>query len=163
MRSQANSKTKLLLIILAILVIVAITMGIWQIFYSGIKFVPVSIKNDSPVVVRPLASEKEQTIGTIIYPGVNRENITVLKNDLAQKVTFDVQDSPDGVINIYAQDLLNRYGDIDVSRKEIQKSDAIGKKAIVLTGSRKTGKIIVTTWLNQNGLTGVTIEKDNSF
>lgn len=159
---KTNSSTKRLLVVLAILAIVALALGVWQ-SSGGIKFIPVTVKNENPVKVGELKNDKEKAIGTIIYPGLDAEKIELLKNDLAQKVSFNVKDSPEGVINIYSQDLLNRYSDATVTRKEIQKSDALDQKATVLTASRQSGKITVTVWANPNGLTSVTVEKENSF
>ncbi|MCL5406964.1 MAG: hypothetical protein M1429_00465 [Patescibacteria group bacterium] len=163
MKNKVNSTTKWLLIILTILVIITVAMSIWRFAYNGINFIPTTVKNDTPIVTSNLNGEKEQAIGTIIYPGVDSNKIEILKNDLAQKIIFETQDSPDGVISIYSQDLLNRYKNATCSKKEIKKNDATDQKATQLTCSQGNGKIMVTTWFNTNGLTSAQIEKENSF
>lgn len=163
MKVKKNSITKWLLVILAVLAIIAITLGIWRFTYDSIKFIPISIKNDTPVIVNELKSDQEKAVGTIIYFGIDSTKIEVLKNDLASKVIFNVTDSPQGVINIYSQDLLNRYPKSTATQKEIKKSDALNQKAILLTCSQGKGKITVMAWLSPNGLTSVQIEKENNF
>lgn len=162
MKNKGDSLTKWLLVILGILVIVVAVLSFRQ-YFKDVGFLSNTLKNETPIKVGELKDDNEKAIGTIIYPGVENETVEILKNNLAQKVTFEVTDSLDGVINIYAQDLLNRYANASVARKEIKKSEALNQKATVLTCSSQTGKITVTIWSNNKGLTSVEIEKENSF
>lgn len=153
---------KWLIVVILILVALVIGLGIWQ-YFGAVKFIPTSVKNETPIKVADLKNESEQAIGTIIYPGVASDKVEILKNDLAQKVTFEVTDSLAGVINIYSQDLSNRYLNYSITKKEIRKTDALDKKATVLSCSSSNGKLVITAWASNKGLTTIEIQKDNSF
>ena len=161
MKKNNNPSTKRLLVVLIVLLFIALILGIWQ-YYGGVKFIPKTLKNTAPISVQTL-EDKEKEMGTIFYPGTKSEEILVQRNNLAKKITFEVTDSTSGVINIYAQDLLNRYPEASVTQKEIKKESSLSKKATVLTCTRQAGRITVTAWPNANGLTSVEIEKENSF
>lgn len=164
MTHRGNVLTKWLLIILIVLVAGALGFGIWNYLRTGeIPFFATALKNENPVKVRGLQNDKETAIGTILYPGIESKNVEILSNNLAQKVTFDVKDSLAGVVHIYTQDLLNRYPNATCTQKEISKNDALNNQATVITCTKGSGKITVTSFANKNGLTSVTIEKQNNL
>lgn len=158
MTKKGNAVIKWLVVVLVVLIVLALGLIIWNYFISDVNYATKTIKNTTPIKVAELSTDKEKTFGTIIYPGVAEESITITKNNLADKATFEVTDSLDGVINIYSQDLINRYPDATVTKKEIKKSDARDKKAVTISCITKTDKIYVTAWENTSGRTSVEIE-----
>lgn len=159
---KIESSTKRLLVALAIVVVIILTLLIWNKF-SDIKFLPEIVKNDTPINVSGFQNDKETAIGTIVFPGVDPDKIEVTKGDNSNKVQFNVPDTTGAVLSIYAQDISNRYPKAELSAKEIEKSDALNGKAKVLTATSKAGKMTVMVWQTKDGLTGVEIEKENKF
>lgn len=150
--------TKMLLIVLAVLAIAVIVFGGWSYFGGPAR----TLKNKMPIVVSQLTDEREIALGTIIYPGAKIIS-QIQKDGSMTKASFEVPDSFDAVINTYAQDLLNRYPEFKATKQSIRKDEALNNLATVLTISSPTGKIIITSWPNLQGLTTFEILKDNNF
>lgn len=146
---------KTLLIVAGILVVAAIGLGIW-LYYGGPS---AKIKNENPIKVAELSSESEETLGTILYPGAKVIS-ELSKTDGVAKATFETDNSLEGVINIYSQDLVNRYPNDSISRQNSRKKDTLNNTAITLTCSTKTAKITVTAWATKEGMTEFEITKE---
>jgi len=156
-----KKSTKILLVILGLVIIGTAITGIYR--YHPLGLGTEKLKNDNPIVVGDLTKDTEKILGTIVYPGVNELNLIIDKSDTSDSTSFQVKDSPDGVANIYAQDLLNRYPTNEVSRYTANEEDSINGKATIISSASPKGKLTVTTWSSKNGLTSVRIEKSNTF
>jgi len=114
------------------------------------------------VNVAALSNANEKAIATIYYPGA-KVITDVAKDGSNEKAVFETTDSVDGAVNIYYQDLLNRYKTYDVTKTTTSKSDALNKKATVITCSGQTGKITITVWGKTNGMTQVEVVTSSNF
>ncbi|HLB95652.1 MAG TPA: hypothetical protein VJK26_01975 [Patescibacteria group bacterium] len=141
---------KWLLATMLILTVVAVFL---QFFPKSVESPLSELKNQPLVKVREL-SGRELALGTILYPGTT-DNSPSSSN----KTTLKTTDSSDGVIGIYSQDLYNRYPANKLTLDNQIKSEALDQKAIVLTSTGKSEKIIVIAWAGKDGLTSIEIEK----
>lgn len=151
---------KVLWIILAIVLVVFLAVFIWWLVdRSSTKKDQTSIRN---INVAPLANDSENKLGTIIYSAAKKlsEVQTEGNNDV---INLETTDSLDGAFNIYYQDVLNRYKTYSVNKKDISKSDALNKIAKVITVSGQTGKITITIWAKNNGMTQIEIVTSKDF
>lgn len=165
MKNKGNSLIKRLLVILGILIVVVVSLGLW-LYFSGKmptnQWIPTKLKNETPIVVSELKDDKEKALGTVIYSAAKIIS-DVHQIDRFNTITLQSPDSLNGVINIYSQDLLNRYPKYSVTKQEISKEGALNEKMIRLTCSGPNGKIVIDAWAIKNGLTSIYIMKDNSF
>lgn len=151
---------KVLWVVLAVVVIIGIVIGIWALIVS--RQSSKEQKALRNINVQALANDNEKNLGTLIYGGAKL--IGEVKTENSNKVAeLETTDSLDGAFNIYYQDLLNRYKNYEVSKKDITKDDAVGKKAKVIIVSGATGKITATIWSKSNGMTQIEIVTSSDF
>ena len=151
---------KVLWVILGIVVVIGIAVGIWSIVVSRqSNKEQKALRN---INVQALSNDNEKSLGTLIYGGAKL--IGEITTENSNKVAnLETTDSLDGAFNIYYQDLLNRYKNYEVSKKEITKEDAVGQKAKVIIVSGATGKITTTIWTKSNGMTQIEIVTSSDF
>ncbi len=150
---------KTLLIVIGVLLLGAIGTGIW---YYTVKKKEEKTSGLRNINVASLSSNEEKKIATIYYPGA--KVLSDAKQEGSNnKAVFETTDSMDGAANIYYQDLLNRYKSYNVTKKTVKKTDALNKKATVITCSGKTGKITITIWAKTNGMTQVEVVTSGDF
>jgi len=151
---------KILLIVLAVVLLVAIGVGIWSLASrNSTSSEQKTIRN---VNVRSLDGDDEKKLGTIIYAGAKKDG-DLKTNDKNQTINLITTDSVDGAFNIYYQDILNRYKNYAVSKKTITKDDALDKQARVIVCAGQTGSITITIWANQGGLSHIEILTTEDF
>lgn len=151
---------KILFIILGVVFIAAIAAGIWAIFQNkSVKKEQAEIRN---INVQSLESGDETKIGTIIYAGAKKDSEVKTENN-NQIVNLTTTDSVDGAFNIYYQDVLNRYKTYEVSKKTISKDNALTKNARVIVVSGQTGKITITIWGDDKGMSRIEIVTSADF
>lgn len=151
---------KVLLVILGIIIVAGILIGIWALVVSRQEGKEQKALRN--INVQALANDNEKDLGTLIYGGAKLigEVATENNNNVAN---LETTDSLDGAFNIYYQDLLNRYKNYEVSKKDITKENAVGKKAKVIIVSGATGKITTTIWGKSNGMTQIEIVTSSDF
>ncbi|AKM82775.1 TPA: hypothetical protein DD449_00435 [Candidatus Berkelbacteria bacterium] len=151
---------KILFVVLGILVIAAIVTVVWSLVQNkNLKNEQTAIRN---VNVQSLTSDDEKKVGTIIYAGAKKDGEVVTTNG-NQTINLTSTDSVDGAFNIYYQDVLNRYKTYSVNKKEVSKSDALNKISRVITVSGQTGKITITVWGDNKGVTHIQIVTTSDF
>jgi len=151
---------KVLLIIFGVIILCAVGVGIWALVNkASISKEQKTIRN---INVRSLNGDNEKKIGTIIYPGTKSE-VKVKTDNKNQTVNLATTDSVDGALNIYYQDILNRYKTYSVTKKDITKADALNKSARVIVCSGQTGTITVTIWADKSGMTQIEIVTTQDF
>lgn len=162
-KNNKRSLTTKLIVVLGVLVIAVLGLMLYGSInkQSVFNIFPEKLKNTNPTKVATLDS-REENIGTVIYSAA--KVIGDIKNINDKYITeLELTDSVDGVTNIYAQDLLNRYPDLSVTKQVNSFSDATDNKSTILKCKGKSGSITITVWSKKNGKTAVKIEKDASF
>jgi len=152
---------KILWITLIIVVVIGIGVGIWYLYKVKVNKFEIVNTTSTKINVATLKDDKEKDLGTILYPGAG--TITDITKSNAVKMVLETTDSVDGAVNIYVQDLSNRYRGYKLTKEQISKSDSLNKKAmqIILTG--KTGTLKITIWPTAKGMTDIEINKDSNF
>ena len=153
---------KILWIVLIIVVVIGIAVGIWYLYRVKVnKFEIINTDSGAKINVANLKEDKEKDLGTILYPGAGIIN-DITKSNVA-KMVLETADSVDGVVNIYVQDLSNRYRGYKLTKEQISKSDALNKKAMLITLTGKTGRLKITVWPTAKGMSDIEIIKDSNF
>ena len=150
---------KVLLIILGILILVIISIFIYD---QTNQYIEEKAETNTNINVAVLSSDKEQSLGTIIYSGTNIINDFKSDNNI-NSIILETPDSLTGAANIYYQDLLNRYKNLDVDKKQIKKDGALNNKATEISCKTSNGKIAVTVWQTKEGKTQIEIKNDKNY
>lgn len=135
---------------------------------TGIYFAIQNKKQDKEqsslrnINVQTLAAGDEQKIGTIIYAGAKIDG-KLASDSKTQTVNLTTTDSLEGATNIYYQDVLNRYKNYNVTKRAVTKSDAINKTSNVITVTGQSGKITITVWGDNKGITHIQIVTSSDF
>ena len=146
---------KWLLIILGVLVLIFLGLFFW--FKSPLPINRTEeIQNTRQYQVQPLTDDKEIDLGTIIYPAA--KVIKDLSSESGSEATFEVTDTFDAVVQVYIDDLANRYPENRLTKKEIGQKEALNGQAIVLN-SIGNGEITVTAWPTKSGFTDFVISR----
>lgn len=153
---------KILLIVLIVVVVIGIGVGIWYLIRVKVqKFENIDTEKVTKINVAELKEDKEKDLGTILYPGAGI--ISDIAKSNVVKMVLETADSVDGVVNIYIQDLSNRYRGYKLTKEQIPKSDSLNKKAMLITLTGKTGTLKITIWPTTKGMTDFEIIKDSNF
>jgi len=150
-------------IAVAVIIVACLVAGIWRL-KTGEKVAVVEDEAEPArnINVAALSGDEESQIKTVIYAGAKLQG--EVANDGKNSVAnLETTDSSDGAFNIYYQDLLNRYKEYKVDKKEITKDDALGGKAKVIVAHGTTGTIVVTVWPKTNGMTQIEIVTSADF
>lgn len=146
---------KWLLIILGVLVL--IFLGLFFGYKSPLLISRTEeIQNTRQYQVQPLTDDKEVALGTIIYPAA--KVIKDLSKENGTRATFEVTDNFVAVVQVYIDDLANRYPQNRLTKKEISQKEALNGQAIVLN-SIGSGEITVTVWPTKSGFTDFEISR----
>ena len=128
-----------------------------------IKFI-----RENPEVVKKACKDKNVGISVDLVLDLDKEKralmteIETLKAE-QNKITLETTDSVNGAVNIYIQDLFNRYPNYKLTKQDITKTGALDNKGVLISLSGKTGALKITIWGTDKGMTDIEIIKDSNF
>lgn len=149
--------------VIVIGLIIIIGLIYWTLSAPDAKKVnTVNKPTNTKINVAALSKPGEKSIKTILYPGAKILS-PLFSDGTVSKMTFETTDSLGGAVNIYWQDLTNRYDSYKTTKAEIKKDDALRQKAYLVTLNGKQGKVEITLWENNKGKTDIEISTSNNF
>ncbi|KKQ74669.1 MAG: hypothetical protein US94_C0001G0070 [Berkelbacteria bacterium GW2011_GWB1_38_5] len=151
---------KKLIIIFVILIVVVAILALVDFFIKKTNNYQ-SISNQPKVNVATLKDGNETALGTISYPGA--KTVVDISKAEQNKITLETTDSVNGAVNIYIQDLFNRYPNYKLTKQDITKTGALDNKGVLISLSGKTGALKITIWGTDKGMTDIEIIKDSNF
>ena len=150
---------KFLMKVLVVLLIISAGIAVYQITKDIIRDEDVISRN---IVVANLKDADEQSLGTIIYSGATKLG-PISQTGNVKTILLGSKDSVAGTAHIYYQDLLNRYKNNDVIKKQITFDGALDKEATEISSVTPIGKITVTIWQTEAGVTQIEIKNDGDY